>query len=105
MNRVSSNIDCHFNSGGKKKKSHKTCDRIGFTTKQFNQEGQMERLKSITPLVCRHSHFKHEERLQWEFYLHGKGSRMKNDVLLYRRPYSSRAWLSILKLFDLDSFD
>ena len=33
----------------------------------------MGRLKSITPLVCAHSHFTYEERLQLEFYLSGTG--------------------------------
>lgn len=33
----------------------------------------MGRIKSITPLICKHSHFTYEERLQLEFYLYGKG--------------------------------
>lgn len=33
----------------------------------------MGRVKSITPLVCAHSHFTYEERLQLEFYLLGTG--------------------------------
>jgi len=33
----------------------------------------MGRIKSITPLVCKHSHFTYEERLQLEYYLYGKG--------------------------------
>ena len=33
----------------------------------------MGRVKSITLLVCRGSHFTYEERIQLEFYLSGTG--------------------------------
>lgn len=44
----------------------------------------MGRIKSITPLVCRHSHFTYEERLQLEFHLSGTGKlpRITNKVML-----------------------
>lgn len=44
----------------------------------------MGREKSITPLVCKHSHFTYEERLQLEFYLSGTGKlpKITNKVML-----------------------
>lgn len=44
----------------------------------------MGREKSITPLVCNHSHFTYEERLQLEFYLSGTGKlpKVTNKVML-----------------------
>lgn len=44
----------------------------------------MGRVKSITPLVCKHTHFTYEERLQLEFYLSGTGKlpKITNKVML-----------------------
>lgn len=52
----------------------------------------MGRLKNSTPLVCMHSHFTYEERLQLEFYLEGKGkfpkitSKIMLGTLLHKHP-------------------
>lgn len=42
----------------------------------------MGRCKNITPLVCNHSHFTYEERIQLEFYLSGTGKLPKITSLL-----------------------
>lgn len=56
----------------------------------------MGRVKSITPLVCAHSHFTYEERLQLEFYLSGTGKLPKITnltmlgTLLHKHPRTIR---------------
>jgi len=88
---VTSNIDCP-QKRRKEKESPRSCDKIGFTTKRINQEGNMGRVKSITPLVCAHSHFTYDERLQLEFYLTGTGKLPKITnltmlgTLLHKHP-------------------
>ena len=44
----------------------------------------MGRIKSITPLVRKGSHFTYEERIQLEFYLSGTGKlpKVTNKVML-----------------------
>lgn len=92
---VTSNIDCP-QKRRKEKESPRSCDKIGFTTKLINQEGNMGRLKSITPLVCAHSHFTYEERLQLEFHLSGTGKLPKITnltmlgTLLHKHPRTIR---------------
>ncbi len=52
----------------------------------------MGRVKSITPLVCNHSHFTYEDRIQLEFYLSGSGklpkitNRVMLGTLLHKHP-------------------
>ena len=56
----------------------------------------MGRSKSITPLVCAHSHFTCEERLQLEFHLSGTGKLPKITnptilgTLLHKHPRTIR---------------
>ena len=68
----------------KKSKSHEIRDSIGLKKKSTTQENQMGRIKSITPLVCKGSHFTYEERIQLEFYLSGTGKlpKVTNKVML-----------------------
>ncbi len=60
----------------------------------------MGRVKSITPVVCAHSHFTYEERLQLEFYLLGTGKLPKVTnltmlgTLLYKHPRTIRRKIS-----------
>ena len=54
-------------------KAHSPHAKIEITTNQRGMDETMGRNKDITPLVCNHSHFTYEERLQLEFYLYGKG--------------------------------
>lgn len=62
----------------------RNCDKVKKPKYHEPQELQMGRIKCITVLPCRGTHFTYEERLQLEFHLSGTGKlpRITNKVML-----------------------